>query len=465
MPNDPDLQSRFGHALDIATGQARAGEVCLAWVRAERSDFVRFNHGRIRQAGTVERAVCELRLIEAGRQVRLCLTLGADPDLDAACIRDAMTRLRATITHARVDPFLDFDQQTRSSAHRRAVRLPSSGEIVDTVCAAASGYDLVGFYAGGPMACGFASSLGHHHWHETSSWNFDYSVYAGIAPDAQHGRRRVTTVDAALRDKAVKASVGGGDWSAERVRTAIRETIARVAILRRTPLTLDAGRHRTLLDARAMADLLEMLAWGGFSARALASSQSPLARLADGDARLDPRVSLVEDLEGAGVPLFQADGYARPARLDLIRTGVLAGRLVSPRSAREFSLPGNGAAGDETPQALSLSAGTLAQGDALAALGTGVWVSNFWYLNFSDRHTCRVTGMTRFATIWVEDGEPVAPVQAMRFDDSLLRVLGDRLEALTDEAHWFADTSTYDGRVFGAVRAPGALLKGLDFTL
>ena len=73
--------------------------------------------------------------------------------------------------------------------------------------------------------------------------------------------------------------------------------------------------------------------------------------------------------------------------------------------------------------------------------------------------------MTRFATIWVEDGEPVAPVQAMRFDDSLLRVLGDRLEALTDEAHWFADTSTYDGRVFGAVRAPGALLKGLDFTL
>ena len=55
--------------------------------------------------------------------------------------------------------------------------------------------------------------------------------------------------------------------------------------------------------------------------------------------------------------------------------------------------------------------------------------------------------------------------QAMRFDDSLLRVFGDRLEALTGTAHAFPDTATYDGRAFGAVRAPGALLTGLDFTL
>ena len=40
-----------------------------------------------------------------------------------------------------------------------------------------------------------------------------------------------------------------------------------------------------------------------------------------------------------------------------------------------------------------------------------------------------------------------------------------RLEALTGTAHAFPDTATYDGRAFGAVRAPGALLTGLDFTL
>lgn len=459
------LRARYGHALDAATGLARPGEVCLAWVRAECSDFVRFNHGRMRQAGTVERALCELRLVADGRQVRHCLTLCGDPDVDAARVRDGMARLRAALGHARVDAFLDLDRLAARSAHTQSVRMPTSDELVDTVCAAASGHDLVGFHAGGPMACGFASSLGHHHWHETASWTFDYSVYAGGGLDPATGRPARAAVDAALRDKAVKATVGGGDWSAERVRAAIVRSITQVELLRRPPRTLAAGRHRALLDARAVADLLEMLAWGGFSARALASGQSPLMRLADGSARLDRRVSLVEDLEGAGVPLFQADGYARPPRLDLIRDGAFAGRLVSPRSAREFGLAGNGATGDETPQALSLAPGTLAESDALAALGSGVWVSNFWYLNFSDRPACRITGMTRFATFWVEDGEPVAPVQAMRFDDSLLRVFGDRLEALTDAAHAFPDTATYDGRAFGAVRAPGALLTGLDFTL
>ena len=33
-----------------------------------------------------------------------------------------------------------------------------------------------------------------------------------------------------------------------------------------------------------------------------------------------------------------------------------------------------------------------------------VYVNNVWYLNYSDRSACRMTGMTRFATFWVEHG-------------------------------------------------------------
>ena len=41
-------------------------------------------------------------------------------------------------------------------------------------------------------------------------------------------------------------------------------------------------------------------------------------------------------------------------------------------------------------------------------LGTGLFVGNLWYTNFSDRAACRTTGMTRFATFWIDEGEIVA---------------------------------------------------------
>lgn len=42
--------------------------------------------------------------------------------------------------------------------------------------------------------------------------------------------------------------------------------------------------------------------------------------------------------------------------------------------------------------------------------------TQLWYLNFSDRPGGRITGMTRFASFWVEDGRIVAPLNVMRFD-------------------------------------------------
>ena len=66
-----------------------------------------------------------------------------------------------------------------------------------------------------------------------------------------------------------------------------------------------------------------------------------------------------------------------------------------------------------------MAPGSSPRDDTLAALDTGVYVGNLWYLNFSDRPACRVTGMTRFASFWVESGRIVAPVNVMRFDDSV----------------------------------------------
>ena len=143
----------------------------------------------------------------------------------------------------------------------------------------------------------------------------------------------------------------------------------------------------------------------------------------------------------------------------------MAELLVSPRSAREFGVQGNGADAQESPDALFLEGGDLAANDVLGALGDGLWISNLWYLNFSDRTACRATGMTRFATLLVEGGEVVAPVNVMRFDDSLFRVLGQGLLALTDTPELRLESSTYGRRQTGGVSVPGALVEGFTFTL
>ena len=76
-----------------------------------------------------------------------------------------------------------------------------------------------------------------------------------------------------------------------------------------------------------------------------------------------------------------------------------------------------------------------------------------------------MTGMTRFATFWVENGEIKAPLDVMRFDDSAYRLLGENLVALTAERDWILDSGSYSERSTGSARLPGALVKDFALTL
>jgi predicted Zn-dependent protease len=84
-------------------------------------------------------------------------------------------------------------------------------------------------------------------------------------------------------------------------------------------------------------------------------------------------------------------------------------------------------------------------------------------MNYSDKPACRTTGMTRFATFWVENGKLVAPLEVMRFDETIYRMLGENLVGLTTEREWIVDPGTYSQRSTSTTRLPGALVT--DFTL
>jgi predicted Zn-dependent protease len=178
---------------------------------------------------------------------------------------------------------------------------------------------------------------------------------------------------------------------------------------------------------------------------------------------LSPKLTLTENTEEGIAPGFQGEGFVKPPRVALIENGALREALVSPRSAKEYGLVPN--AGRESPESLDLAPGGLPVAEALKALDTGLYISNLWYLNYSDRPAGRITGMTRFATFWVEHGRIAAPVTPMRFDDSLYRMLGTNLEDLTRERESLLDPSTYGERSSASARLPGALLSKLRLTL
>jgi predicted Zn-dependent protease len=412
---------------------------------AEQSQFVRFNHAKVRQAGEVSQASAQLRLIHDGRQAEQQVTLSGDAQLDRQRLIAALEQLRQTLPLLAIDPYLRLDESAWHSHSQQEQPLPALSEVLALLEREAGDLDLVGIYAAGPICRGFASSFGAIGWHQANSFNVDWSLFH------ENG-------------EAVKANYAGQRWSADDFTARLRLAREQLSFLGRPAVTLKPGSYRAYLAPAAMDEIAGMLCWGGFSAQALATGNSALQRLYNGDAQLHPMVSFSEQVSGSLSPAFSDEGSPR-LDVPLIQQGNAMQRLVSARSAAEFELRANGADSYESPCALSLAPGNLPSEQILKRLGTGLYISNLWYLNYSDLPAARMTGLTRFATFWVENGEIQGPVSTMRFDDSLYSLLGSQLEDLTREREMILSTSTYGQRSTGSSHLPGALVKGLTLTL
>ena len=358
----------------------------------EASEFVRFNHAQVRQAGQVQQASLNLKLINDGRHADLGITLSGEAELDRQRLANGLQQLRETLPLLPPDPYLLLNPDAWHNHNEQLRPLPELAQVLDDISRAADGVDLVGFYAAGPISRGFASSSGAFGWHRANSFNFDFSLFHA-------------------NGEAVKASYAGHTWNSADFAARFQQAREQLAFLGRPLHTLAPGQYRAYLAPAALEEIISIITWGGFSAQAIASKGSSLQRLYAGDQSLSPLVTVDEQISG------------------------------------------------------SLAAGNLAQADILKQLGTGLYISNLWYLNYSDLPAARLTGMTRFATFWVENGEIQAPVSTMRFDDSVYQLLGSQLEALTADRELLLSASTYDQRNTASNLLPGALVKRLTLTL
>ena len=406
------MQDYFHVIADFLGSLLQGQEIYTCAVTGETTDFVRFNRAKVRQAGRATQHHMNLDLIEGRHHAAAALTLAGDLELDRPRIEQLVEELREIRAQTPEDPFLPYATEVRSSEQVYPDELPAGPEMVAQILAAASGYDLVGIHASGVTYAGFANSFGQRNWHSRSSFNVDWSLYSHA-------------------DKAVKARYAGFHWDASEFTAQLARAAEQLQTLARPPHNLQPGSYRAYLTPAALEDIMDLLGWGGFGLHDHRTGNTPLLHLIESGARLSPQLTVTENTAAGVAPNFERAGFIRPPQVTLIEAGVYKDCLVSARSAAEYGVPGNGADTHEAPLSLDVAPGDLAHSNMLKALDTGLYIGNLWYLNYSDRNAARLTGMTRFATFWVEDGRIQAPVNAMRFGRDTLQLAG-RFSAWAD---------------------------------
>jgi predicted Zn-dependent protease len=440
------LEATFDQLVSALLADLNAHETLKLSLTGETSQFIRFNQAKVRQAGCVNDSELTVTLMYDRRTASQSFPFTGNRAIDWAQAKAALDELRQEVPQLPEDPYLVIPTGNATSRDLHRGKLLNPDTAVAAILPEVAGLDFTGIYAGGSLIRAYADSAGQKHWFATDSFSLDYSLFTA---DGQ----------------AVKGTFAGNEWADDAYAAKLAESKQQLERLGRSPKVIPKGNYRTYLAPAAVSDLLAMFSWGGVSEAALQRGNSALGLLQRGEKQLSPAFSLTEDFRRGLVPRFNDWGEIAPLELPLIQNGKLVNTLINSRTAKEYSKVANGANGGESLRSPELAPGKLAATEILKALDTGLYLSNLHYLNWSDRPTGRVTGMTRYACFWVENGEIVAPIENLRFDESLYRYFGDSLLALTDFQEFIPEVGTYEQRSLGGAWVPGVLVEGFTYTL
>ncbi|MBE9181724.1 TldD/PmbA family protein [Oculatella sp. LEGE 06141] len=439
-------EATFNQLTTALLAELKADEQLTIELSGEHSQFVRFNTARVRQTGDITDGQVQLTLMHNQRSSFREFPFVGNWEIDWPEAQAALADLRQEVPQLPSDPYLVLPTGNASSRDVYSGQLLAPEAVAAAVLTDVSGLDFTGIYGGGASIRAYADSAGQRHWFATETFALDYSLFA---TDGQ----------------AVKGTFAGSHWDQSAYGAKLADSKLQLERLATSPKFIPKGQYRTYLAPAAIAELVSMFSWGGVSEAALQQGSSALGLLQRGEKLLSPHFSLTENFGRGLVPRFNELGEVAPLKLPLIADRKLVNTLVSSRTAKEYSKTANGANSSESLRSPDLSPGTLAAAEILNALDTGLYLSNLHYLNWSDRPTGRVTGMTRYACFWVENGEIVAPIENLRFDETIYRCFGDNLLLLTDFQEFIPEVGTYSQRNLGGMWMPGAIVADFTYTL
>jgi predicted Zn-dependent protease len=440
------LELNFNQLLETLLCKKAEHEEFTIKFSSERSQFTRFNHAKVRQTGCVADGWIELTLMAEQRSSSRQFPFTGNWERDWHRAYQALQELRAELPLLPVDAYLVIPSGNNTSREVHHSNLLAPEAVVAHILAEVKELDFAGLYAGGIVIQAYGDSSGQKHWFATDTFTLDYSLFISSG-------------------QAVKGTFAGSNWDLDSYLDKINEAKKQLKLLSRPAKELPRGQYKTYLAPAAVADLLHMLSWGGVSEADIQQGNSALAALSRQEKQLSAKFSVKENFQLGLVPRFNELGEMAAPEIPIIEQGILINSLVSSRTAKEYQKTANGANSSETLRTPEISAGNLRFEQILPSLDTGLYISNLHYLNWSDRPTGRITGMTRYACFWVENGEIIAPIENLRFDESLYRFWGDNLIDLTNFQEFIPEVGTYDSRQLGGSLVPGMLVNDFTYTL
>jgi predicted Zn-dependent protease len=445
LNNTNGWENSFNLVNEKLYSQLKKDEYLIVQLRAENTQFIRFNQAKVRQTGVVIDGKVSLKLIANQRVTSAEFPLTGDSSIDLEMAIENLIYARSILESLPDDPYVIIPKDEGSSHEIYQGKLLNYKEAIEEILKPVQGLDFTGYYAGGSIIRANYNSLGQKHWFSTDSFFVDYSLI-------NHN------------EKAIKGTFSARNWLKEKYEYQIDYHQRELQQLNLPIHEVKTGSYRTYLAPSAVADLLGMFSWGAISEASLRQGGSALAKLREGET-LSPLFHLQENFHSGNVPRFNDFGEMSANELPLIVEGRLVNSLISSRTALEYGLKSNGASSFEGLRSPEIGEGTLSSKDILKKIDTGLYLSNLHYLNWSDRTQGRITGMTRYGCFWVENGQIVATIKDLRFDESLYSFFGKNLVAFTDFREFIPEISTYEARSLGGSLVPGALVDNFTFTL
>lgn len=447
MSTIDNLEEIFNKTADMIFNELKNDEECTVTLSGEESLFTRINNAKIRQVIAVDQGYININFISNNKSTDITIPFSKNIKEDRNSILLAIKTCRKECEQLPIDPYIVKPKDNgQSRENYLSDALDDKKIVTDVMKAVDNKVDYSGIITSGSLVRANNNSKGQRHWFSNESFLIDYSLYTD-------------------KQKAVKGIYADRKWNNNDFQLNLEESIKQLSLLITQEKKIKPGKYRCYFAPQAVADFIDMLSWGAINMRYMKEGECAFKKLVDKKAALSNLFSLEEDFKLGMSPKFNDYGEVSNDCLPLIINGKLENMLVNSRTAKEYDLKSNNADISESMRSPVVKTGNLEKKDILKELDTGIYISNVHYLNWSNRINGRITGMTRYACFWVENGMIQAPIADMRFDESLYNFFGDNLINLTSFRELFPNTSTYVQRSTGAVYCPGMLVNDFTFTL
>jgi predicted Zn-dependent protease len=203
------------------------------------------------------------------------------------------------------------------------------------------------------------------------------------------------------------------------------------ALRSRNPIKINLGEYPVVLEAYAVADMLQNLIFMGLSATAVQERRS-FMNGQFGKQLVSPLVTIYDDgYDPAGLPqTFDFEGVPKQ-RITMIDHGVASAVVYDSFTAAREGKPNTGHAlpapnsFGPMPLHTMMAAGDASMEELIKGIDHGLYVTRFHYTNPVHPVKTVLNGMTRDGTFLIEHGELGRPVKNLQFTQSILDALSD----------------------------------------